>query len=116
MRARLRLLVRSFNEAVSEYTLARLEVAAATPHAAVPPALVRLVPASRGDDGLASRWRDALAQVADVPRFIRAADQQPGNRAWSSMEHAARAAAQYARGIALVADDARTPASGEQHP
>jgi hypothetical protein len=115
MRARLRLLVRSFNEAAAEYTLARLEVAAGAPHDAAPPVLSRLLPASRADDRMPKTWSDALSHVVEVLRFIRAAG-RPRSRAWSAMERAARAAAQYAQGIALVAEESRAPASGDHHP
>jgi hypothetical protein len=88
MRRRLRILITAFNEAVSTYTLARLEIAVGHPRIAAPPVIDRLgrgliVPGA--DAG--RTWRTAIRQVhaADVYVKTGASAVARRNEAWSRL-------------------------------
>ena len=86
MRLRLRLLVAGFNHAVSDYTLARLEIAAAHPRIVTPPVVDRLGVATRADDG-ARVWRAAIRQVRSADTYVRTGASAVARRhnAWSRL-------------------------------
>jgi hypothetical protein len=86
MRLRLRLLVAGFNRAVSDYTLARLEIAAAHPRIVTPPVVDRLGVAARADDG-ARVWRAAIRQVRSADTYVRTGASAVARRhaAWSRL-------------------------------
>jgi hypothetical protein len=70
MRLRLRLLVAGFNQAVSDYTLARLEIAAAHPRIVTPPVIDRLGVRVHAEDA-GRAWRTAIRQVAAADSYVR---------------------------------------------
>ncbi|HEY7980106.1 MAG TPA: hypothetical protein VID19_01365 [Candidatus Eremiobacteraceae bacterium] len=103
MRVRLRLLLTSFNRAIGEYVLARLELGLANPDAKSAPVIARLGAYLPLDDGFRDAWplaneqvRAALAYLEDVGRggiSIRR------DAVWERFAFAVRQAAQYASGI-----------------
>jgi hypothetical protein len=119
MRIRLRLLVTSFNKAVMDYALARLEVALANPGAPAPPVLQRLGPYVRLDDRFAVAWPDAIARVREAKEFV--AGVKAGARgvkrdaAWERLERAAASASQFAQSIEWIGVESGAAAPGEEH-
>jgi hypothetical protein len=103
MRVRLRLLLTSFNKAIAEYVLARLELGMANPGVVPAPVIARLGAYLPLDEGFHDSWpqvnaqvRDALAYVEDVAHG-KVAITRDG--AWERFAFAARQVAQYASGI-----------------
>jgi len=119
MRARLRLLLTSFNKSVAEYALARLEVALANPGAPSPPVISSLGPYVRLDDEFASKWPAALAQIGAAARYIAA-----GNRGalgikreleWTRLARIVKTIARSAESIEWIGPDGkRNPARDQR--
>jgi len=109
MRLRLRILVAGFNAAVSEYTLARLEIAAAHPRIVTPPVVDRLGVAVRADDG-ARAWRAAIRQVRAADSYVRTGASAVARRhaAWARLV----AAYEGLRGRAVSIEALRTAGAG----
>jgi hypothetical protein len=100
MRLRLRVMVAGFNQAVAEYTLARLEISSAHPRIIAPPVVDRLgVQARPGDPGRV--WRAAIAQVRVAQAYVRTGASAVARRhpAWARLTAAFGAAREYAAGI-----------------
>jgi hypothetical protein len=103
MRVRLRLLLTSFNRAIAEYVLARLELGMAYPDAISAPVIARLGAYLPLDDGFRDSWpqahvqvRAALAYVEDVGRGHIQIRRGP---VWERFAFSVRQVAQYASGI-----------------
>lgn len=103
MRVRLRLLLTSFNRAIAEYVLARLELSMANPDVPPPPVIARLGAYLPLDEGFRDSWpqanvqvRAALAYVEDVGR---ARIKMRRDAGWERFAFAVRQVAQYASGI-----------------
>jgi hypothetical protein len=103
MRLRLRLLVAGFNQAVSAYTLARLEIAAAHPRIVTPPLIDRLGVPGRADDG-ARVWRAAIRQIRAADSYVRTGASAVARRheAWSKLVLAFEALRDHAVSIEAV--------------
>jgi len=117
MRIRLRLLLTSFNKAVVDYALARLEVALANPGVASPPVVNRLGPYLRLDDDLAAKWPAALAQVGAAAGYV--ADGERGalridkDSAWARLAQSVRMIEQFAGSIEWIGVEPKAKAGGE---
>ncbi|HKW45635.1 MAG TPA: hypothetical protein VJN22_08250 [Candidatus Eremiobacteraceae bacterium] len=103
MRVRLRLLLTSFNRAIAEYVLARLELGMVNPDAVSAPVIARLGAYLPLDDGFRDSWplanvqvRAALAYLEDVER---GRVQIGRSAARERFAYAVRQVAQYASGI-----------------
>jgi hypothetical protein len=70
MRVRLRLLLTSFNRAIAEYVLARLELGMANPDAAAAPVIARLGAYLPLDDGFRESWPQANIQVRAALKYV----------------------------------------------
>jgi len=118
MRIRLRLLVTSFNKAVMDYALARLEVSQANPGAPSPPVMNRLGPNLRLDGGFAVAWPAALAQVGAAADYVTAGNagawRIQRDLSWSRLERAVRLAAQFAENIEWIGVDPRAASPGDE--
>jgi hypothetical protein len=117
MRIRLRLLLTSFNKAVMDYTLARLEVASANPGAPSPPVVNRLGPYLRLDDDLAAKWPAALRQAAVAAEYIAAGVagtlRIKQDLAWGRLAQAVRMIEQFAESIEWIGVEPKANATGE---
>lgn len=120
MRIRLRLLLTSFNKAVMDYALARLEVALANPGAPSPPVINRLGPYLRLDDDLAAKWPAALAQVGVAARYVAAGAggsiRIKQDLAWARLAHAVKMIEQFAESIEWIGVEPKASAAGEEGP
>lgn len=103
MRVRLRLLLTSFNRAIAEYVLARLELGMANPEAAAAPVIARLGAYLPLDDGFRDSWPQANIQVRAALKYV---DEVRLGRievrrdaVWERFAFAVRQVAQYASGI-----------------
>lgn len=96
MHLRLRRLVGAFNQAVSEYTLARLEIAATHPRIVAPPVIERLG-AGEHPEG-ARAWRTAIRQVRAADTYVRTGASAVARRheAWSKLSSAFEALRDFA--------------------
>jgi hypothetical protein len=103
MRVRLRLLFTSFNRAIAEYVLARLELSLVNPEAATAPLVARLGAYLPLDDGLRDSWPRAHAQVREAQAFIGAVERDEiavrRDEVWERFDFSVRQMAQYASGI-----------------
>lgn len=119
MRARLRMLLTSFNKCASDYALARLEVALADPQSPSPPVVERVRPTLGPDDEFAIRWPAALTQVAAAADFIAAGDRRnvdvQNDLAWTRLGRAVKMLAQFAESIEWLGATAKRGAAGEGH-
>jgi len=117
MRIRLRLLLTSFNKAVMDYALARLEVASANPGVPSPPVVNRLGPYLRLDDDLAARWPAALGQVGVAADYV--AGGVAGSLrikqdlAWGRLAQAVKMIQQFAESIEWIGVEPKANATGE---
>src|SRR5215469_737079 len=100
LRLRLRVMVAGFNQAVAEYTLARLEITSAHPRIAPPPVVDRLRSITREDDPYRT-WRTAIRQVRAADTYVRTGASAVVRRhpAWTRLAGAFGAVRQYAAGI-----------------
>jgi hypothetical protein len=103
MRVRLRLLLTSFNRAIADYVLARLELGMANPDANSAPLIERLGAYLPLDDGFRESWPQANLQVRAALAYIeevgRGRIHIRRDAAWERFTFAARQVAQYASGI-----------------
>lgn len=103
MRVRLRLLFTSFNKAIAEYALARLELSFVNPKAATAPLVARLGAYLPLDEGLRNSWPRARSQVREAQAFVGAVERgDVGIRrdgVWERLAFSVRQMAQYANGI-----------------
>ena len=117
MRARLRMLLASFNKCASDYALARLEIALADPQSPSPPVVERVRPTQGHDDEFAIRWPKALVQVAAAADFIAAAKPRVLDEkhapAWTHLGRAVKMLTQFAEGIEWLGAAAKRGATGE---
>ena len=117
MRIRLRLLLTSFNKAVMDYALARLEVALANPGVSSPPVVNRLGPYLRMDDDLAAKWPAALVQVGIAVDYVAAGDRGSlrikKDLAWARLAHAVKMIEQFAQSIEWIGVEPKASAAGE---
>ena len=118
MRVRLRLLITSFNKAVMDYALARLEVALANPGAPAPPVVDRLGPSLRLDEEFNAKWPHALAQVGAAADFMSSGNRRAigvkHDRAWARLARSVRMIAQFAQSIEWIGVEPRRKAAGEE--
>ncbi|MBV8171380.1 MAG: hypothetical protein JO219_05555 [Candidatus Eremiobacteraeota bacterium] len=100
IRLRLRVMVAGYNQAVAEYTLARLEITSAHPRIAPPPIIDRLGSVAGGADPYRA-WRAAIRQLRAADTYIRVGAGAVVRRhsAWSRLAGAFGAVRQYAAGI-----------------
>ncbi len=111
MRVRLRLLLTSFNKAIAEYVLARLELWLANPDEIAAPIVARLGAYLPLDDGFRDSWPRAHDQVRDAVSYMNAvkrgdlAVRQDG--VWERFSFSVRQMAQYASGIDWLQTSAR---------
>ena len=116
MRLRLRMMVAGFNRAVSDYTLARLEITAGHPRIAAPPVIDRLG-AHTGEHDEGRVWRAAIRQVhaGDVYVKTGASAVARRDRAWDRLAAAFELLKEFAAGIEALrvagARSRRTPGS-----
>ncbi|MBV8082617.1 MAG: hypothetical protein JO293_01090 [Candidatus Eremiobacteraeota bacterium] len=103
MRLRLRVMVAGYNQAVAEYTLARLEISAAHPRIVAPPVIDRLGAFQRARDPAAA-WRAAIRQVRSGEAYVRTGASAVARRhpAWSRLTGAFGALREYAHGIEVL--------------
>jgi hypothetical protein len=117
MRIRLRLLLTSFNKAVMDYALARLEVALANPGVPSPPIVNRLGPYLRLDDDLAAKWPAALVQVGIAVDYVDAGARGSlgikKDLAWTRLEHAVKMIEQFAQSIEWIGVEPKASAAGD---
>jgi len=117
MRIRLRLLLTSFNKAVVDYALARLEVAFANPGAPSPPVVNRLGPYLRLDDDLAAKWPAALGQVGAAAQYVASVDRGAirikRDLAWERLARSVRMIEQFAGSIEWIGVEPKAKAGGE---
>jgi len=103
MRVRLRLLFTSFNKAIAEYVLARLEFSFADPDAATAPLVARLGAYLPLDEGLRNSWPRARSQVREAQAFVGAVERGDicvrRDEVWERLAFSVRQMAQYASGI-----------------
>ena len=111
MRLRLRVMVAGYNQAVAEYTLARLEISAAHPRIVAPPVIDRLGAFPRGRDP-GQAWRTAIRHVRNGEAYVRTGASAVARRhaAWSRLADAFAALREYAHGIEVL----RTVAAGRR--
>ena len=112
------LLITSFNKAVVDYALARLEVALANPAAPAPPVVDRLGPSLRLDAEFNAKWPHALAQVGAAADFVASGNRRAigvkHDRAWARLARSVRMIAQFAQSIEWVGVEPRRRAAGEE--
>jgi hypothetical protein len=103
MRVRLRLLFTSFNKAIAEYVLARLELSLVNPEAVTAPLVARLGAYLPLDEGLRDSWPRAHAQVRHAQAFVGAVERGEltvkRDEAWERFAFSVRQMEQYASGI-----------------
>ena len=99
IRLRLRRLVAGFNRAVAEFTLARLEIAAAHPRIVAPPVVDRLGAGTLPDGARA--WRAAIRQIRTADTYVRTGASAVARRheAWSRLAGAFETLRECAIGI-----------------
>lgn len=111
MRVRMRLLLTSFNKAIAEYVLARLELALANPDAPAPPLVARLGAYLPLDEGFQDSWPRAHAQVIAALEYIEAVKRGAlvlrRDGVWERFTFSVRQMAQYASGIDWLQTSAR---------
>jgi hypothetical protein len=103
MRVRLRLLFTSFNKAIAEYVLARLELSLVNPESVTAPLVARLGAYLPLDEGLRDTWPRAHAQVREAQAYVGAVERGElsvrRDEVWERFAFSVRQMAQYASGI-----------------
>jgi hypothetical protein len=103
MRVRLRLLLTSFNRAIAEYVLARLELGMTNPDAMSAPIIARLGAYLPLDEGFRDSWPQANVQVRAALAYVEDVGRGRVNirrdAVWERFAFAVRQVAQYASGI-----------------
>jgi hypothetical protein len=96
-------MISGFNQAVSEFTLARLEISAAHPRIIAPPVIDRLGVQHRPDDS-GRVWRFAVRQVRLADTYVRTGASAVARRhgAWARLIAAFAEVRMYATGIELL--------------
>ena len=117
MRVRLRVLLTSFNKAVMEYALARLEFASEHPDVPSPPVLDRLGSYLRLSDELTAKWPASMRQVREAAAFIASVNggalRVKPDLAWGRLVRAVKTVEQFAQSIEWIGLDPKAGAAGD---